>query len=67
LWKEEEQIDKFIQSLQQPTEIKVEIEMEVVPDFYPRPDEDGSLFTSNKKEQPKLDSDGCLILKKIEQ
>jgi hypothetical protein len=28
LWKEEEQIDKFIQSRQQPKEIEVEIEME---------------------------------------
>lgn len=56
--------DEFIQSLQQPTEIEVEIEMEVVPDFYSRSDEDGSIFTSNKKEQPKLDSEGCLILKK---
>ena len=50
--------------LQQPTEIEVEIEMEVVPDFYSRSDEDGSIFTSNKKEQPKLDSSGCLILTK---
>jgi hypothetical protein len=58
---------EFIKSLQQPTEIEVEIEMEVVPDFYPRSDEDGSIFTSNKKEQSKLDSDGCLILKKINQ
>jgi hypothetical protein len=63
----EEAEKEFRESLQQPTEIEVEIEMEVVPDFYPRPDEDGSLFTSNKKEQPKLDSEGCLILKKIEQ
>ena len=60
-----ETLGEYIQSLQQPTEIEVEIEMEVVPDFYPRPDEDGSVFTSNKKEQPKLDSEGCLILKKI--
>jgi hypothetical protein len=51
--------------IQQPKEIEVEIEMEVVPDFYSRSDEDGSIFTSNKKEQPKLDSEGCLILKKI--
>lgn len=58
--------NKCIQSLQQPTEIEVEIEMEVVPDFYSRSNEDGSIFTSNKKEQPKLDSSGCLILiKKI--
>jgi hypothetical protein len=49
----------------QPTEIDVEIVMEVVPDFYSRSDEDGSIFTSNKKEQSKLDSEGNLILKKI--
>jgi len=54
-----------INTIQQPTEIEVEIEMEVVPDFYSRSDEDGSIFTSNKKEQPKLDSSGCLILKKL--
>lgn len=56
---------EFRESLQHSTEIEVEIEMEVVPDFYPRSDEDGSIFTSNKKERPKLDSDGYLILKKI--
>jgi hypothetical protein len=57
--------DKYIQSLQQPTEIDVEIKME--PCFY-----DQSLggfstsYTEDKpKEQPKLDKDGCLILKKI--
>ena len=57
--------DKYIQSLQQSTEIDVEIKME--PCFY-----DQSLggfstsYTEDKpKEQPKLDSDGCLILKKL--
>jgi hypothetical protein len=60
-----ETLGEYIQSIQQPTEIEVEIEMEVVPDFYSRSDEDGSIFTSNKKEQSKLDSEGCLILKKI--
>jgi hypothetical protein len=59
------QMKRFIQSLQQPTEIEVEIEMEVVPDFYSRSDEDGSIFTSNKKEQSKLDLEGCLILKRV--
>jgi sulfur relay (sulfurtransferase) complex TusBCD TusD component (DsrE family) len=56
--------DKYIQSLQQPTEIDVEIKME--PCFY-----DQSLggfstsYTEDKpKEQPKLDENGCLILKK---
>ena len=50
------------QSLQQ-TEWDVEIEMEVVSDFYSRSDQDGSIFTSNKKEIPKLDVTGYLILK----
>jgi hypothetical protein len=56
-------IDTFIQSLQQPIEVEVEME----PCFY-----DDSLggfstsYTEDKpKEQPKLDSEGCLILKKI--
>jgi hypothetical protein len=51
--------------LQQPTEIEVEIEME--PCFYD--DSLGGFSTSyvegKPKEQPKLDSEGCLILKKI--
>jgi len=57
--------DNYIQSLQQPTEIDVEIKME--PCFY-----DQSLggfstsYTEDKpKEQPKLDEKGCLILKKL--
>jgi hypothetical protein len=56
---------EFIQSLRESTEIEVEIKME--PCFY-----DQSLggfstsYTEDKpKEQPKLDEDGCLILKKI--
>ena len=56
---------EIIQSLRESTEIDVEIKME--PCFY-----DQSLggfstsYTEDKpKEQPKLDSDGCLILKKI--
>jgi hypothetical protein len=60
-----EAFTKLVDSLQQPTEIEVEIKME--PCFY-----DDSLggfstsYTEDKpKEQPKLDSDGCLILKKI--
>jgi hypothetical protein len=55
--------EEFIQSLQQ-TEWEVEIEMEVIPDFNSRSDQDGSIFTSNKKEVPKLDADSCLILKR---
>jgi hypothetical protein len=55
----------LIKSIQQPTEIEVEIKME--PCFYN--DSLGGFSTSytedKPKEQPKLDSDGCLILKKI--
>jgi hypothetical protein len=47
---------RFIQSLQQPTEIEVEIVME---GFFGI----GDKYTPNLK--PKLDSEGCLILKKI--
>ena len=63
--KEENRYFNPSKSLQQPTEIDVEIKME--PCFY-----DQSLggfstsYTEDKpKEQPKLDSDGCLILKKL--
>jgi hypothetical protein len=59
-----EHYDILIQSLQQPTEIEVDIKME--PCYY-----DQSLgafstsYTEDKPvEQPKLDKDGCLILKK---
>ena len=47
-------INEFIQSLQQPSEIDVEIEMEGYPKlaYYEDP-------------QPKLDSEGCLILKRV--
>jgi hypothetical protein len=60
-----DRMDIAVSSIQQPTEIDVEIKME--PCFY-----DQSLggfstsYTEDKpKEQPKLDKDGCLILKKI--
>lgn len=58
-------IGEFIQSLQQPTEIEVEIEMECI-----QCQEWGYVSECrkdcNKKFlQPKLDSEGCLILKKI--
>ena len=63
--KEENRYFNPSKSLQQPTEIDVEIKME--PCFY-----DQSLggfstsYTEDKpKEQPKLDEYGCLILKKI--
>jgi hypothetical protein len=48
--------DKYIQSLQQPTKIEVEIEM-VFLGF--------EMESGVKMEEPKLDSDECLILKKI--
>lgn len=58
------EIDSYIQSLQQPEEIEVDIKME--PCYY-----DQSLgafstsYTEDKPvEQPKLDKDGCLILTK---
>jgi hydroxymethylpyrimidine pyrophosphatase-like HAD family hydrolase len=60
-----DRMDMAVSSIQQPTEIDVEIKME--PCFY-----DQSLggfstsYTEDKpKEQPKLDSEGCLILKKL--
>jgi hypothetical protein len=48
---------------QQPSEIEVEIEMEPyrMSDFV----EDGNTHPSGAIERPKLDSEGCLILKKI--
>jgi len=67
--KTKEEIDEFIQSLQQLTEIEVEIEMAC-----PHPldtyrcgiefgcDEDGC---NNPNQIPYLDKDGCLILRKI--
>jgi len=45
--------EKFIQSLQQPTEIEVEIEMNIIPE----------LLKGSYPEE-KLDENGCLILKK---
>jgi hypothetical protein len=54
--------DEYVQSLQQPTEIEVEIEMECL---------DPNCDDINKKgvcipgDKPKLDSEGCLIIKKI--
>jgi hypothetical protein len=50
-------VDEFIQSLQQPTEIEVEIEMEDI--RLPH-----GANESYIKSIPKLDSEGCLILKK---
>lgn len=58
--------DHLYRGSRKQTEWDVEVEMEVVPDFYSRSDKDGSIFTSNKKEIPKLDSTGCLILKRID-
>jgi hypothetical protein len=55
----QELTDKYIQSLQQPTEIEVEIEMEDVIQLKKRV---GGITNMGK---PKLDSEGCLILKRI--
>jgi hypothetical protein len=72
LWKEEEPIDKFIQTIQQPSEIEVEIEMEEV--IIGQCDCECHSNTSimhfmaccNPKifTEPKLDENGCLILKR---
>ena len=53
-----EEANEFIQSLQQPTEIEVEIEMELEIDT-------SKLVGAIYGHKPKLDSEGCLILKKI--
>jgi hypothetical protein len=56
------EFDDYIQSLQQPTEIEVEIDMQCL---------DPTCDGVNRKgicipgDNPKLDSEGCLILKKI--
>jgi len=50
---------EFLSSLQKPTEIEVEIEMEDVIQLKKRA---GGITNMGK---PKLDSDGCLILKKL--
>jgi hypothetical protein len=57
----EEAEKEFRESLQQPTEIEVEIEMETC-SMNPL-----DLNCDEIIERPKLDSEGCLILKKIEQ
>jgi hypothetical protein len=51
--------DEFIQSLQQPTEIDVEIVMETISDGL------DEMAQPQYAKEPKLDSEGCLILKKI--
>jgi len=53
---------EYIQSLQQPTEIDVEIEMECLDPNCDGIDKKGVCIPGDK---PKLDSEGCLILKKI--
>jgi hypothetical protein len=52
--------NNFIQSLQQPTEIEVEIVKEVGTKLH----DDGREFFMVEGTLPKLDSEGCLILKK---
>ena len=51
----------IIQSLQQPTEIEVMIEMEDLMTFASMPKEG----ENRVYEQPKLDSSGCLVLKRV--
>jgi hypothetical protein len=53
---------EFIQSLQQPTEIEVEIETESMNIDEIR--EQGKGFLHGNTKKPKLDENGCLILKK---
>jgi len=55
--------DEYIQSLQQ-TEWEVVIEMEVVSDFDSRAEIDGQVFSTNKKQVPKLDANGFITLKR---
>jgi len=55
-----EDTDKIIQSLQQPTEIEVEIEMEEEFIFDPAM----GISQGHYLNKPKLDSEGCLMLKK---
>lgn len=52
--------NQFIQSLQQPNEIEVEIEMGQM-----RLNSDGVKIGFPDMKLPKLDSDGCLILKRV--
>jgi hypothetical protein len=54
--------DKYIQSLQQSTEIEVEIEMECLDPNCDGVDKKGVCIPGDK---PKLDSEGCLILKHV--
>jgi len=54
--------DKCIQSLQQPTEIEVEIEMQCLDPNCDGVNKKGVCIPGNK---PKLDENGCLILKKV--
>jgi hypothetical protein len=56
----EKDFDKHIQSLQQPTEIEVEIEMECCGNYSP-PCNHNCEYGG----KPKLDSEGCLILKRV--
>jgi hypothetical protein len=54
--------DKCIQSLQQPTEIEVEILMQCIDPNCDSLNRKGCCIPSNK---PKLDENGCMILKKV--
>jgi hypothetical protein len=56
----EKDFDKHIQSLQQPTEIEVEIEMQCCGNYSPPCN-----INCEYGGKPKLDSEGCLILKRV--
>jgi hypothetical protein len=58
----EKDFDKHIQSLQQPTEIEVEVVMQCIDPNCDGVNKKGVCIPGNK---PKLDENGCLILKKV--
>jgi hypothetical protein len=64
-----EEMPKLLQSLQQPTEIEVEIVMGIEFEQVDRINNDGTLHESHIRktgeERPMLDKDGCLILRKL--
>ena len=53
--------DEYVQSIQQPTEIEVEIEMDDIWDGL----DSTRIFPKEETSFPNLDPNGCLILKKI--
>jgi len=57
-----EKENEYIQSLQQPTEMEIEIEMQCLDPNCDGVNKKGVCIPGNK---PKLDENGCLILKKV--